>query len=156
MAARVYRAQVAATVSALVRVHRAQLAVGSGVPRVHRAQVAASGVLTSSAGVDQSVDGLTVVQLNGSGSSGSPTRWTWTQTGGPAVTLLDADTPLASFVAPGTTGGTTLTFQLVVGSGTTSAAPDTVTVTVFPHVEWRNLGGSWVPVRTDLITSAAA
>jgi hypothetical protein len=59
------------------------------------------------------------VTLNGTGSTGDITTWTWTQTAGPAVVLTGAGTSIVTFspVDPGT-----YTFELVVaGPGGTSA-----------------------------------
>ncbi len=70
------------------------------------------------AGPDQTVDEGDTVILDGSNSSFRPfiTAYFWQQTGGsPSVTLTDANTAKASFIAP-IVGpeGTSLTFQLTV------------------------------------------
>jgi hypothetical protein len=70
------------------------------------------------AGPDQTVDEGDTVILDGSNSTFSPyiTAYLWQQTGGsPIVTLTDANTAKASFIAP-TVGpeGASLTFQLTV------------------------------------------
>jgi LmbE family N-acetylglucosaminyl deacetylase len=69
------------------------------------------------------------VELNGSessGAGGAPLRYAWTQTGGPAVKLVDADTATPTFVAPD--HPTLLTFSLTVAEELTESAPDTVLV----------------------------
>ncbi|KQM63265.1 phosphatase [Sphingomonas sp. Leaf17] len=53
----------------------------------------------------------------------------WTQVSGPTVALTNADTALASFVAPGVATGTVLTFQFTATAGSTTASA-TTTVTV--------------------------
>jgi len=58
---------------------------------------------TASAGADQSVDEGDAVHLDGGASldpEGQPLSYAWTQVGGPAVTLLGADTATPSFTAP--------------------------------------------------------
>ncbi|GAB1642156.1 PKD domain-containing protein [Krasilnikovia sp. MM14-A1259] len=67
------------------------------------------------------------VRLDASGSVGEITKYTWTQTGGAAVTLTNAATKLATF-APKAAG--LYTFRLQVdGPGGTSQATVAVTVT---------------------------
>jgi hypothetical protein len=86
---------------------------------------------TADAGVDQTVESGAPVSLDGSGSSdpdGDPLTYSWTQTGGPAVTLTGADTATPSFTAP--TGPATLTFQLEVCDDGTPPLCDTDTMTV--------------------------
>lgn len=85
---------------------------------------------TANAGPNQVVNTGATVQLDGSGSydPGSSPTYSWTQTGGPAVTLSDPTAVKPTFTAP--SGATTLTFQLVVSDGSTSSNPSTVTITV--------------------------
>jgi len=65
------------------------------------------------AGIDQAVLGGVLVTLSGADSLGPITNYSWTQVGGPAVTLTGAQTATATFVAPLTLNGD-LTFQLLV------------------------------------------
>ncbi len=65
------------------------------------------------AGIDQAVLGGVLVTLSGADSQGPITNYSWTQVGGPAVTLTGAQTATATFVAPLTLNGD-LTFQLLV------------------------------------------
>jgi len=90
---------------------------------------------TSSAGADQTVDELTVVQLIGSGSdadAGDTLSFAWTQTGGQAVTINNANMAQADFVAPDVVLGIpeVLTFQLEVSDGAGGVATDSVAITV--------------------------
>jgi hypothetical protein len=117
-----------------------------------------------------STPGATVaVTLNGSavdpnGASAQPLSYQWTQTGGPAVTLTNANTAAASFLAPSMIPGVpavTLTFQLTVtdklklsGSATTTVVlqpiPDVVTITAATY----KLAGSKLSVTaTSSITN---
>jgi cyclophilin family peptidyl-prolyl cis-trans isomerase len=89
---------------------------------------------TADAGSDQAVSEKTSVTLDGSASDpggAAITRYTWTQTAGPAAALTGAATAKPQFTAPNVTADTTLTFQLVVANaeGKTSRA-DTVDVAV--------------------------
>ncbi len=89
---------------------------------------------TAFAGADQSVLENAAVSLNGSGSdpdTGDTLTFAWTQTGGPTVTINNANAAIASFMAPDVVLGVpqTLTFQLSVSDGTVSRS-DTVSITV--------------------------
>ena len=73
------------------------------------------------------------VKLDGSGSSdpdGDALAYTWAQTGGPGVTLADADTATPSFEAPGAPGA--LSFRLTVSDPGGLTDSDTLTVTASP------------------------
>jgi len=86
---------------------------------------------TADAGPDQMVASGATVNLDGTGSSdpdSDPLTYSWTQIGGPAVTLTGADTAMPSFTAP--TGPTTLVFDLEVCDGEPLCDTDTVAVTV--------------------------
>jgi hypothetical protein len=92
-------------------------------------------VPTVSAGADQSVAELTVVNLNGSGSdpdAGDTLTFAWTQTAGQSITINNANTANADFMAPDVTAGTpeVLTFQLAVSDGNGGNATDTTDITV--------------------------
>gem|GEM_PF-6703600 len=86
------------------------------------------------AGPDQSVAERSEVTLNGANSAdtdGDSLTYSWTQIGGPAVTLANANSATATFAAPtvGVTGAT-LTFQLTVDDGYGGVASDTVIIDV--------------------------
>jgi len=87
------------------------------------------------AGADQTVAAGDTVTLDGSSSQangGSIRSFSWTQTAGPAVTLTNANTARATFVAPGVAVNTTTTFRLtVVNDGNRADSASTV-VTVRP------------------------
>ena len=91
-------------------------------------------------GAAQEVDSKAVVLLDGTASaspSGHALTYQWTQTGGTAVTVTNADTAQPSFTAPIVPNAgpqPTLTFQLVVNDsyGNSQAAFATVTVRPAP------------------------
>ncbi|TDD58515.1 hypothetical protein E1263_19080 [Kribbella antibiotica] len=87
-------------------------------------------VPVANAGTAQTVNTGTAVTLNGSGTDADndPLTYTWTQTGGPAVTLSSRTVQKPTFTAPATPG--TLTFSLVVRDGKVDSAAATTTVTV--------------------------
>ncbi|MBI4743555.1 MAG: PD40 domain-containing protein, partial [Actinobacteria bacterium] len=88
----------------------------------------------ANAGVDQTVNENTTVNLDGTGSSdpdGNTLSYNWKQTAGtPAVTLNSPNSATPSFTAPEVTTDTILTFQLTVNDGKDGTATDTVDITV--------------------------
>jgi len=90
----------------------------------------------ANAGSNQSIISGSTVTLDGTASSdpdGGISTYTWTQTGGTAVTLVGATTAQATFLAPTVSAVETLTFSLVVTDNRGAASsPATVTVTVNP------------------------
>jgi len=87
-------------------------------------------VTTVNAGVDQTVVENSLVTLNGSGSgSGGSLNFTWTQVGGPAVTIANPGSAITTFMAPDVGAAEVLSFQLQVDDGT-STQTDTVAITV--------------------------
>ncbi len=98
---------------------------------------------TADAGDDQTVAAGATVNLDGTGSSdpdaGDTLDYTWTQTGGTAVTLTGADTATPSFTAPA--GPATLTFELTVCDQEPLCDTDTVVINVSapePPEEFKN------------------
>ncbi len=75
---------------------------------------------------------------------GVASKFTWTQTSGPEVELLDADTPNPSFTVPAVNEATTLVFKLTVETRDGVSASDTLSVTIDPG-----------PLPTALITASA-
>jgi Leucine-rich repeat (LRR) protein len=84
------------------------------------------------AGASQSVNEGASVALSGSGSDsdGSIASYRWVQTAGPAVGLVNANTAVASFVAPQVTGDTILSFKLTVVDNRGASAVASTNVTV--------------------------
>ena len=89
---------------------------------------AASLPVVAAAGPDTSVVTGTPGQLDGTGSRGQVTAWSWTQVAGSPVVLTDEATPAPTFVAPAPGA---LTFRLTV-QGAGGPATDEVSVTVVP------------------------
>lgn len=83
------------------------------------------------AGVNQTVQGESVVVLDGSGSDdpdGRSLSYSWRQTTGTTMTLTKANTATPGFLAP--SDGQVLTFELTVTDADGSTDTNTVTVTV--------------------------
>lgn len=87
---------------------------------------------TADAGSNITVDELAEAKLAGIGSDedGDELVYTWTQTDGPNVTLNDAGTASARFMAPEVAADTELTFRMTVADPDGEEASDTVVVTV--------------------------
>jgi hypothetical protein len=93
----------------------------------------------ANAGPDKTVRQDTTTYLDGSQSkdgepepNGTITSWSWTQIGGPAVTLQNATSATASFTAPRLKGqkNLLLTFELTVTDDDGATANDRVQITV--------------------------
>jgi hypothetical protein len=86
------------------------------------------------AGPDQTLNENTLVTLDGSASSDpdlDTLHFSWSQTGGPVVSLTGANTAAPTFTAPTVgPGGALLTFQLVVNDGQASGGTDTVRIAI--------------------------
>lgn len=83
---------------------------------------------TVSAGAAATTTAGRVVTLTGTSDASAVS---WTQTGGPAVTLSGATGNTVTFLAPSVSSATVLTFQFAAANGST-AATATTTVTVSP------------------------
>lgn len=86
------------------------------------------------AGVDQTVDELAIVNLDGGGSldpDGDALTYAWLQTAGPTVVLSDATAAQATFTSPDVVVGApeTLTFQLTVDDSSENSV-DTLDIVV--------------------------
>ncbi len=91
---------------------------------------------TANAGADQEVVQLSNVSLDGTASStgsGETLTYTWQQTSGPDVEMIDADTEAPSFTAPRSSTALTLAFELTV-TDSLGSSTDAVTITVNPTV----------------------
>jgi hypothetical protein len=94
---------------------------------------------SANAGLDKTVRQETITYLDGSQSNdgepepnGTITSWSWIQIGGPAVTLNNATSATASFIAPRLKGqkNLILTFELTVTDDDGATANDRVQITV--------------------------
>jgi len=84
------------------------------------------------AGSDQTVASGSLVTLDGSDSEGNVDSYSWAQTGGPTVALRNADSAVATFIAPNVTSAVTLSFRLTVVNETNQADTDSTSVIVQP------------------------
>ena len=89
---------------------------------------------SANAGIDQSVDELNVVNLNGAGSDpdGQIASYSWQQLSGTAVVINNASSANASFTAPDISSVENLSFRLVVADNDGANDSDDVVVTVNP------------------------
>jgi|TARA_Y100000296_G_C5178804_1_gene261923 hypothetical protein len=87
---------------------------------------------TASAGADFSVNELTSAVLSGTGedSDGSIETYSWVQTAGTEVTIENANSAQAQFLAPNVKPSETLTFELTVTDNDGETATDSVDVEV--------------------------
>lgn len=63
---------------------------------------------------------------------GDSLTYSWSQTGGPKVSLSSSSSASAFFIAPTANAETILTFELVVSDGHATSDPSTIAITVFP------------------------
>lgn len=73
-----------------------------------------------------------VVTLTGQATDNGAITSAWVQTSGPAATLIGANTPNASFIAPSVSGPTGLTFQYSATDSAGQTTQGSVAVTVAP------------------------
>lgn len=87
---------------------------------------------TVEAGVDQTVNEETLVNLSGtaSDSDGTVTSYLWQQNSGSSVTIIDHTAVNASFTAPTLSEDETLTFTLTVTDNDGGTASDTINILV--------------------------
>jgi hypothetical protein len=89
---------------------------------------------TAAAGSDQDVLERATVTLDGTHTlpgTGKITAWQWTQTAGPAVSLMNSTSPTATFRAPTVSAsGATLSFQLLASSDNGTQSTDRVDIRV--------------------------
>ncbi|WP_146038102.1 PKD domain-containing protein [Tabrizicola aquatica] len=98
-------------------------------------------VPTANAGADQTVASGAGVTLDGTGSTdpeGQTLAYTWSQTGGPGVSLTGSTLAQPTFTAPSlpfNAPDAVLTFSLVVNDGVQDSLADDVTITVTAPVD---------------------
>lgn len=88
------------------------------------------------AGGDQVIYGEQTVQLDGSAShdvDGTIVAYSWSQTGGPAVTLGSPDAAVTTFAAPSVAESATLTFALSVTDDYGDTTQDEVVINLLPY-----------------------
>ncbi len=90
-----------------------------------------SGGVVADAGEDMNVHAGDTVQLDGSGSTGQSLSYQWSQLSGIEVSLQNADSAVASFVAPSNSTDYSLVFRLTVTDAEGNTSSDTVTVNVY-------------------------
>jgi len=88
--------------------------------------------VTVSAGAAAATTSGKAVTLTGSATGA--TGVLWIQTGGPAVTMTNASSNVATFIAPSVTTATPLTFRFTATGATQGTVGDETTVTVNPAV----------------------
>jgi hypothetical protein len=114
-------------------VHMQGAGSGTGQVRITGMRGITPGAFTIEAGSGQTADPFQVVQLNAVIIGvGTVDQWVWTQTAGPAVTLVGVG-PSVQYRAPATQFGTSLTFTVTATTGSTTLPPDSVTHTIRSH-----------------------
>jgi hypothetical protein len=86
----------------------------------------------ANAGPDQTVESGSVVTLDGSASEGDIDSFSWAQTGGQAVSLVNANSAVATFRAPFVSSEETLSFELTVVNEAKQADTNLTNVIVEP------------------------
>lgn len=102
---------------------------------------AANQMPIANAGADATFFRAQLVTLDGTASTdpeGASLSYSWTQTGGPAVTLSAVTSARPTFTTPRATG--VLTFALVVNDGRNTSAADSVSITLQNRVPIANAG----------------
>lgn len=88
--------------------------------------------LKAEAGMDKVVDEQSLVLLDGTGSTGSITSYSWNQISGPPVSLNNNDAAISNFQAPTVQEPVVLAFRLSVSDGNGGNSIDDVNTTVNP------------------------
>jgi serine protease len=88
----------------------------------------------ANAGVDQTAIAGDTVTLSGAGTDadGDPLIYAWRQINGPPISLTNANTPNATFIAPQVTAVTDVTVELTVTDDNGATGTDQVVITVEP------------------------
>ena len=91
-------------------------------------------VLRANAGVDISVNERETVQLDGRNSREreSSSTYSWSQTGGPVISLDNAGSSLASFAAPEASEFLLLSFRLTITDSLGETDSDDISIAVYP------------------------
>lgn len=113
---------------------------------------------TANAGANQvNLEPYSIITLSGTDADtdGTVVSRQWRQvSGSPSVTLSTASSAVATYTAPGTIAGTTLTFgYTVIDNGGASSQESTVTNTIYPVTERAVMGGVEVPVQTAVVNN---
>ena len=85
-----------------------------------------------SVGSSGSANSGQVVTLTSNATDNGPITSAWVQTGGPAVTLIGASSPNASFIAPSVASTATLSFQYSATDSAGQTTQGTTTATISP------------------------
>ena len=121
---------------------------------------------TANAGTDQSANEGTAVSLVGIGSDsdGTIVSYSWQQDSGATVTILNADTANASFIAPMVGVTENLVFRLTVTDNEGATASDITTVSVIDRsAEWdafiasldTRITTEWIQLESDQTAARA-
>lgn len=124
----------------------------AGAIATYAADIISNDLPVANAGPDQTAAAFDTVTLDGTGSTdedGVVEGYQWTQTDGPTVTLSSATAAQPTFTAPGSDGGTSVTFGLVVTDnlGDDSTNSSDVTVTVGSAEQFIAQSGSWEAIQ---------
>lgn len=112
------------------------------------------------AGDDQTnIEPYATFQLDGTGSNDPDSdgiTYLWSQLSGPTCTLSSNTVAQPTGIAPPSTMGAELVYQLVVNDGDLNSSPDTVSIMVRPHTIWSIIDPeipTLAPIRVTIIDS---
>lgn len=86
----------------------------------------------ANAGIDIEVNELTLVNLDGSSSTGKIATYHWSQLSGISVTLSDVNIESPNFTSPNVEQSETLIFQITVTDNDGATSSDSVNITIAP------------------------
>lgn len=148
------RAELTSAYSAgqLLRAELTSPAIEVSAGQLLRAELSTPPYTTISLGPNRVADGLELVTFDATWTGAPPTGWTWTIQSDPSgEATLQPDGAQCVLVAPATLEGVTVVVGATATNGTTTSPLASVSVSVYPHLDWVRVAGAWVPFYEDII-----